>query len=66
MTEQARSLTRTRPAIEEANEPSPAFSRIFKEMILITSADKPMIRAAKGTVQRKATLKAYETEINAL
>ncbi|KAF8121589.1 acetyl-CoA synthetase-like protein [Boletus edulis] len=54
------------PAIEDANKPSPAFSRIFKGMILITSENKPMLRAAKGTVQRKATLKAYETEINTL
>ncbi|KAF8555340.1 putative nonribosomal peptide synthetase [Imleria badia] len=52
--------------IEEANKPSPAFSRIFKEMILVTSEDKPMLRAPKGTVQRKATLNAYEVEINAL
>ncbi|KAF8120306.1 hypothetical protein EV363DRAFT_1478563 [Boletus edulis] len=54
------------PAIEEVNKPSPAFSRIFKELILITSQDKPMSRTPKGTVMRKATLKAYETEINAL
>ncbi|KAG9309639.1 putative aminoadipate reductase [Chiua virens] len=54
------------PVIDEANKPSPAFSRIFKEMILITSADKPMLRAPKGTVQRKATLKDYDGEINTL
>jgi nucleoside-diphosphate-sugar epimerase len=54
------------PAIEEANKSSPAFSRIFKEMILITSKEKPMLRAPKGTVQRKATVNAYEAEINAL
>jgi hypothetical protein len=35
-------------------------------MILITSVDKPMLRAAKGTVQRKATLNAYEADISAL
>jgi hypothetical protein len=52
--------------IEEANKPSPAFSRIFKEMVLITSGEKPMLRSAKGTVQRKATLDAYEAEIGAL
>ena len=52
--------------IEEANKSSPAFSRIFKEMILIASKNKPMLRAPKGTVQRKATLSNYEGEINAL
>ncbi|KAF8129526.1 acetyl-CoA synthetase-like protein [Boletus edulis] len=54
------------PAIEEANKSSPAFSRIFKELILITSQDRPMSRTPKGTVQRKATLNVYEAEINAL
>ncbi|KAH0828782.1 acetyl-CoA synthetase-like protein [Lanmaoa asiatica] len=54
------------PVIEEANKRSPAFSRIFKEMILITSDNKPMLRAPKGTVLRKATLNVYEAEINAL
>ncbi|KAG9309638.1 putative aminoadipate reductase [Chiua virens] len=52
--------------IEEANKPSPAFSRIFKEMILIASIGKPMLRAPKGTIQRKITLDAYSSEINAL
>ena len=35
-------------------------------MILITGNEKPMLRTPKGTVQRKATLNAYEAEINAL
>ncbi|KAF9235375.1 putative nonribosomal peptide synthetase [Melanogaster broomeanus] len=54
------------PLIEEANKTAPAFSRIFKEMILITHRDKPMLRTPKGTVQKKATVKAYESEIDAL
>ncbi|KIJ62360.1 hypothetical protein HYDPIDRAFT_114897 [Hydnomerulius pinastri MD-312] len=54
------------PLVEEANKSAPAFSRIFKEMILITSSDKPMARAGKGTVQKKATLKDYEAEIDTL
>ncbi|KAJ3786717.1 acetyl-CoA synthetase-like protein [Lentinula aff. detonsa] len=52
------------PVIEQANEISPAYSRIYKEMILITSADKPLPRAAKGTVMRKAAYNLYEKEIN--
>jgi hypothetical protein len=55
-----------RPVIDEANETSPAFCRIFKEMILITSSDKPMLQTVKLTAQRTGTLKAYEGEINAL
>ncbi|TFK46704.1 putative aminoadipate reductase [Heliocybe sulcata] len=54
------------PTVEEANKEAPAFSRIFKEMILITDPAKPMARAAKGTVQRKMTLALYAEEIDAL
>jgi hypothetical protein len=53
-----------RPIVEEANRVAPAFSRIFKEMILIASADKPLPRAGKGTVMRKAALVQYQTEID--
>jgi len=35
-------------------------------MILVTSREKPMIRAAKGTVNKKATVKLYEKEIDDL
>ncbi|KAG2366971.1 acetyl-CoA synthetase-like protein [Suillus spraguei] len=52
------------PDIEEANNGAPAFSRIFKEMILVTCSEKPMSRAAKGTVNKKMTVKLYEEEIN--
>ncbi|KZP33250.1 putative nonribosomal peptide synthetase [Athelia psychrophila] len=54
------------PVVEEANKDAPAYSRIFKEMILIADTSKPMLRVGKGTVAKKATLKAYEPEINAL
>ncbi|KAG2076580.1 putative aminoadipate reductase [Suillus decipiens] len=54
------------PEIEEANNGAPAFSRIFKEMILVTRGEKPMPRAAKGTVNKKTALKLYEEEINVL
>ena len=55
-----------RSVVEEANKDAPNFSRIFKEMILVTSTDKPMLRAGKGTVTKKATIKLYESEIDAL
>ncbi|OAX33021.1 acetyl-CoA synthetase-like protein, partial [Rhizopogon vinicolor AM-OR11-026] len=54
------------PEVEEANKEAPAFSRIFKEMILVTSREKPMPRVGKGTVNKKATVKLYEEEINTL
>ncbi|KZT20596.1 acetyl-CoA synthetase-like protein [Neolentinus lepideus HHB14362 ss-1] len=54
------------PIIEEANEGAPTFSRIFKEMILVTSPDKPMRRTPKGTVVRNATTADYAKEIDEL
>jgi acyl-CoA synthetase (AMP-forming)/AMP-acid ligase II len=45
-----------RPAVEHANADAPAFARIWKEMILFASPDKPLPRAAKSTVNRKAAL----------
>ncbi|KAJ7617794.1 hypothetical protein FB45DRAFT_932692 [Roridomyces roridus] len=54
------------PVIEEANAIAPGFSRIFKEMILFTSHEKPLPRAGKGTVMRKAAIKLYTPEIDAL
>ncbi|KAJ6483120.1 putative aminoadipate reductase [Mycena sanguinolenta] len=54
------------PIVEEANQVAPAFSRIFKEMIIFTAAEKPMLRTGKGTVMRKATLKIYSPEIETL
>ncbi|KAE9406881.1 acetyl-CoA synthetase-like protein [Gymnopus androsaceus JB14] len=54
------------PAIEEANKVAPAFSRIFKEMILIVDPQKPLPRVGKGTVARKAALALYDSEIDDL
>ncbi|KAG6877487.1 putative NRPS-like protein biosynthetic cluster [Termitomyces sp. T32_za158] len=54
------------PTIEEANSVAPAHSRIFKEMILIGSKEKPLPLTPKGTIARKAAIKLYEEEINAL
>ncbi|KAF5389352.1 hypothetical protein D9757_004361 [Collybiopsis confluens] len=54
------------PVIEQANQIAPAFSRVYKEMILFTTRGKPLPRAAKGTVMRKASYKEYEKEIDEL
>jgi hypothetical protein len=53
-----------RPIVEEANKVCPAFSRIFKEMILIAAREKPLPRAGKGTIMRKAALALYAPEID--
>ncbi|KAJ7146532.1 putative aminoadipate reductase [Mycena epipterygia] len=54
------------PVVEEANEHGPAFSRIYKEMIVVADPIKPLIRAAKGTVIKKASLVLYKDEIETL
>ncbi|KAJ6601010.1 putative aminoadipate reductase [Mycena vulgaris] len=54
------------PVIEEANENAPAFARIYKEMILVTEPAKPMVRAPKRTVIKRATMALYKEEIEAL
>ncbi|KAH9932151.1 hypothetical protein B0H21DRAFT_699704 [Amylocystis lapponica] len=53
------------PTVEEANHPAPAFARIFKEMIVVTDPARPLVRVAKGTVQRKPSLALYEEDIEA-
>ncbi|KZT05750.1 putative aminoadipate reductase [Laetiporus sulphureus 93-53] len=54
------------PDVEKANRVMPAFARIYKEMILVTDASRPLVRAGKGTVIRAPSLALYEKEINAL
>ncbi|KAJ3517669.1 hypothetical protein NLJ89_g348 [Agrocybe chaxingu] len=54
------------PIVDEANRAGPAFSRIFKEMTLLTNKDKPLPRSGKGTVMRKLAVKVYADEIEAL
>lgn len=56
----------SRPIVEQANASAPAFGRVFKEMILVTSPDKPLPRAPKGTIIRKQALALYQEEIERL
>ncbi|RSL69953.1 hypothetical protein CEP54_002031 [Fusarium duplospermum] len=54
------------PSVEAANKPISLSRRIHHDMIIFTSADKPMRRAGKGTIQRKLTVDDYSSEIEAL
>ncbi|KAJ7045274.1 putative aminoadipate reductase [Mycena alexandri] len=54
------------PVIQKANENAPAFARIYKEMILVTGADRPMLRTPKGTVIKKSTIVLYQRDIEDL
>jgi hypothetical protein len=54
------------PSIELANQCCPAHGQILKGMAILTSPEKPMMRAGKGTIQRGNTLRLYQDEINVL
>ena len=56
----------TRSVVEEANQKAPAFSKIYREMVLITKPEKPMPRTGKGSVMRKLALQLYQSEIHNL
>jgi len=64
--EKAVVIERIWPVVERANKVAPRFARISKSKIMLTTPDKPMLRAGKGTVQRNATLALYATEIDNL
>ncbi|KAI0795715.1 acetyl-CoA synthetase-like protein [Abortiporus biennis] len=52
--------------VERMNNFAPQHSRIFKEMIIVSSPNKPFTYTAKGTVRKPAVIKEYGREIEAL
>ena len=54
------------PFVEQANLQAPTYARIVRSKIGIGSSDKPFSRAAKGTIVRGLTEKAYASEIDSL
>ncbi|GJE93538.1 acetyl-CoA synthetase-like protein [Phanerochaete sordida] len=54
------------PTVERVNEFAPQHSRLFKEMILVASPDKPFTYTAKNTARRPAIINEYADEIEAL
>ncbi|KAI3317894.1 male sterility protein-domain-containing protein [Xylariaceae sp. AK1471] len=64
--EEGRLLELIWPSVQIANKKSPSHGVIHRTMIAFTSAAKPMLRAGKGSVQRKVTLDAYASEIDSL
>ncbi|GJE91046.1 acetyl-CoA synthetase-like protein [Phanerochaete sordida] len=54
------------PTVEAANKTAPQHSRIFKEMIIVSSPSKPFTYTAKNAPRRQAILNDYEPEIEAL
>ncbi|THV01989.1 acetyl-CoA synthetase-like protein [Dendrothele bispora CBS 962.96] len=54
------------PTVEKMNDFAPQHSRIFKEMILVTSPSKPFTYTAKNTPRNNAIIKEYAPEIEAI
>ena len=59
-------LDRIWPVVEEANLSCPAYAVMKRDKVLFTDPTRPMRRAAKGTVQRSATVQLYEQELDEL
>ena len=59
-------LDRIWPVVEEANLSCPAYAVMKRDKVLFTDSTRPMGRAAKGTVQRSATVQLYEKELDEL
>ncbi|KAI0013533.1 acetyl-CoA synthetase-like protein [Xylariaceae sp. FL0662B] len=52
--------------IEESNAVVPGQGRISRDMVICALAGKPFVKTGKGTVVRKLTEQAYQTEIETL
>lgn len=61
--ERARIIDEIWPYIMQANKSAPGHAQLARDSIIFNKAGKPFLRAAKGTIQRKATVKLYEAEI---
>lgn len=64
--EQAALIERVWPSVDEANRVAPAHAQVEKALILVTTPDRPLIRAGKGTIQRPVSLSQYTEDIEQL
>ncbi|KAK0463067.1 putative aminoadipate reductase [Desarmillaria tabescens] len=54
------------PVVEEANHQAPTFSKIYRDMIIVTPLTKPLPKSSKGSIHRKLSLEAFGKEISDL
>lgn len=59
-------ITRIQPFIDAANKDSPSHAQIKDGFVIFAKPEKPFLRAGKGTVQRVATVKLYDSEVEEL
>ncbi|KAL8638538.1 MAG: hypothetical protein Q9228_004312 [Teloschistes exilis] len=51
------------PTVQGGNAQCETHARISRELLILTSSEKPFLRAGKGTIQRKMTVEFYHDEI---
>ena len=54
------------PTILEANRTSPAHARVMKDFVIFADQQRGVEHAGKGTVQREATLRQYQVDMDRL
>lgn len=57
-------LDRVWPWVEKANLDTVQHGRISRDMVALSSLEKPFLRASQGYVQRALTIRLYEEEIH--
>ncbi|KAK4233215.1 hypothetical protein C8A03DRAFT_39096 [Achaetomium macrosporum] len=54
------------PYVVKANKETVAHGQIGRQFLVLSNPDKPFLRAPKGTIQRAATIKLYQEEIDTI
>ncbi|KAK4212615.1 hypothetical protein QBC37DRAFT_424658 [Rhypophila decipiens] len=52
------------PVVVKANKETVAHGQIGRQFIMLSDPKKPFLRAGKGTIQRKGTIRMYKDEID--
>ncbi len=64
LADRTRLLDSVSPSLEAVNQAYPEHARVSKNRVIFATPAKPMVRTAKGTVQRVAMSKVYEEELD--
>ncbi len=59
-------IERVWPVVIRVNQETVSHGEITRQLVMLTSPDKPFPRAGKGTIQRGAAVKLYKDEIDRL
>jgi len=63
--ERQEAIGRIWPAVERVNKLASEYVRLKRELVILSSPDKPFKRVAKDTVVRKQVLMEYKEEVDA-